>query len=210
MASTLGAGVDPSVLGGNQIFVTLRKGKRWPPTVVDVRCKYEETIGHLKELVASKSGVTADKQLVRRPRSIAGSPASPRAERTKTLAGHISPDGGGVWSALSCSGMARSSVAICTTTSRYASLPNPDSLAWRGTLDVTDGAVSRQRWVLRGLGAAESAQPTHGVLPHRLRHGALQTLGSYRLPPLERRSSVIDRSYVRTMRMAERGAGLLA
>jgi hypothetical protein len=71
MASTLGAGVDPSVLGGNQIFVTLRKGKSWPPTVVDVRCKYEETIGQLKELVAKKSGVTADKQLVRRPRSLA-------------------------------------------------------------------------------------------------------------------------------------------
>jgi hypothetical protein len=64
MASTLGAG-DFSSLGGNQIFVTLRKAKQWPPVVVDVRCKYEQTIGELKKMVETKSGVTPDKQLVR-------------------------------------------------------------------------------------------------------------------------------------------------
>eukprot|EP00241_Pyramimonas_parkeae_P007648 CAMPEP_0114252378 /NCGR_PEP_ID=MMETSP0058-20121206/15801_1 /TAXON_ID=36894 /ORGANISM="Pyramimonas parkeae, CCMP726" /LENGTH=149 /DNA_ID=CAMNT_0001366301 /DNA_START=92 /DNA_END=539 /DNA_ORIENTATION=+ len=56
-------GVDPSTLGGNQIFVTLRKGKLWPPTTVDVRVKYEETIGDLKKKVEKKTGVLPEKQL---------------------------------------------------------------------------------------------------------------------------------------------------
>jgi hypothetical protein len=42
--------------------VTLRKAKQWPPVVVDVRCKYEQTIGELKKMVETKSGVTPDKQ----------------------------------------------------------------------------------------------------------------------------------------------------
>lgn len=50
------------MFGGNQIFVSLRKGKHWPPTTVDVRVKYEETIAEVKKQVAAKTGVTADKQ----------------------------------------------------------------------------------------------------------------------------------------------------
>ena len=31
------SGVDPATLGGCQIFVTLRKGKEYPPKTTDVR-----------------------------------------------------------------------------------------------------------------------------------------------------------------------------
>lgn len=69
---------------GNQIFVTLQKGSRYPPTVVDVRqvlvdlllqqlevlrgawlvhrVKYEQTVKDIKVAVAKKTGVPADKQ----------------------------------------------------------------------------------------------------------------------------------------------------
>uniref|UniRef100_A0A7R9SUY0 Ubiquitin-like domain-containing protein n=1 Tax=Polyblepharides amylifera TaxID=1486889 RepID=A0A7R9SUY0_9CHLO len=55
MAST---GID---MGGNQIFVSLKKGKQWPPLTIDLRVKYEETIGHLKTKVHQKTSIPLDK-----------------------------------------------------------------------------------------------------------------------------------------------------
>ncbi len=47
---------------GNQIFVTLQKGNEYPPLVVDVRVKYEQTVSDIRAAVAKKTGVPADKQ----------------------------------------------------------------------------------------------------------------------------------------------------
>lgn len=47
---------------GNQIFVTLQKGSHYPPTVVDVRVKYEQTVSDIRAAVAKKTGVPTDKQ----------------------------------------------------------------------------------------------------------------------------------------------------
>ncbi|DBA99909.1 hypothetical protein WJX77_003242 [Trebouxia sp. C0004] len=47
---------------GNQIFVTLQKGDEYPPLVVDVRVKYEQTVSDIRAAVAKKTGVPADKQ----------------------------------------------------------------------------------------------------------------------------------------------------
>lgn len=47
---------------GNQIFVTLQKGNEYPPLVVDVRVKYEQTVSDIRAAVARKTGVPADKQ----------------------------------------------------------------------------------------------------------------------------------------------------
>ena len=49
---------------GNQIFVTLVKGREYPPATVDVRCRYVETIGDLRKKVAEKMGCPAEKQLL--------------------------------------------------------------------------------------------------------------------------------------------------
>jgi len=49
---------------GNQIFVSLRKGKAYPPTVCDVRVQYEETVLDLKKKVAEATDVPVDKQLL--------------------------------------------------------------------------------------------------------------------------------------------------
>mmetsp|Transcript_6813 Transcript_6813/g.16669 ORF Transcript_6813/g.16669 Transcript_6813/m.16669 type:complete len:155 (-) Transcript_6813:239-703(-) len=49
---------------GNQIFVSLRKGKDSPPTSCDVRAQYEETILDLKKKVEEATGVPVDKQLL--------------------------------------------------------------------------------------------------------------------------------------------------
>ncbi|KAK9828299.1 hypothetical protein WJX74_007779 [Apatococcus lobatus] len=49
---------------GNQIFVTLRRGREWPPKVCDVRAKYEDTILKIKQLVETRMGVPVDKQLL--------------------------------------------------------------------------------------------------------------------------------------------------
>ena len=42
---------------GNQIFVSMRKGKEYPPVCGDVRCQYEETIADLKKKVEEHTGV---------------------------------------------------------------------------------------------------------------------------------------------------------
>ncbi|EFJ49334.1 hypothetical protein VOLCADRAFT_90160 [Volvox carteri f. nagariensis] len=47
---------------GNQIFVTLRRGDEWPPRTVDVRVRYEQTIGDLKAAAAKALQVPVDKQ----------------------------------------------------------------------------------------------------------------------------------------------------
>lgn len=47
---------------GNQIFVTLQKGNRYPPLVVDVRAKYEQTVRDIRAAVEKKTGVPVDKQ----------------------------------------------------------------------------------------------------------------------------------------------------
>jgi len=47
---------------GNQIFVTLQKGNEYPPLVIDVRVKYEQTVSDIRAAVAKKTGVPADKQ----------------------------------------------------------------------------------------------------------------------------------------------------
>jgi len=49
-------------LGGNQIYVSLQKGKQWPPTTIDIRVKYEETIADLKRKVEKELGVPPEKQ----------------------------------------------------------------------------------------------------------------------------------------------------
>ena len=49
---------------GNQIFVTLRQGKAYPPLCCDVRAQYEETILDLKKKVEAETGVPVDKQLL--------------------------------------------------------------------------------------------------------------------------------------------------
>ena len=49
---------------GNQIFVTLVKGREYPPATVDVRCRYVETVGDLRKKVAEKMGCPAEKQLL--------------------------------------------------------------------------------------------------------------------------------------------------
>jgi len=49
---------------GNQIFVSMRKGKEYPPVCCDVRCQYEETIADLKKKVEEHTGVPVDKQLL--------------------------------------------------------------------------------------------------------------------------------------------------
>merc|ERR1712188_165795 len=49
---------------GNQIFVTLRKGKEYPPVCCDVRVQYEETILDLKKKVEEATEVPVDKQLL--------------------------------------------------------------------------------------------------------------------------------------------------
>ncbi|KAL3138309.1 hypothetical protein ABBQ32_006120 [Trebouxia sp. C0010 RCD-2024] len=55
-------GADAVAALGNQIFVTLQKGSHYPPTVVDVRVKYDQTVKDIKAAVAKKTGVPADKQ----------------------------------------------------------------------------------------------------------------------------------------------------
>merc|ERR1712060_155561 len=55
--------MEPNPLG-NQIFITLRRGKEWPPTCTDVRVKYEETIGDLKKKVFQKIGVPPENLLL--------------------------------------------------------------------------------------------------------------------------------------------------
>ncbi|WIA11504.1 hypothetical protein OEZ86_002476 [Tetradesmus obliquus] len=47
---------------GLQIFVTLRKGKSWPPSACDVRVRYDQTIADVKAAVAEKMGVPAEQQ----------------------------------------------------------------------------------------------------------------------------------------------------
>jgi len=47
---------------GNQIFITMRKGKTWPPAACDVRIRYEQTIGDLKAAVAAKMGIPVEQQ----------------------------------------------------------------------------------------------------------------------------------------------------
>jgi len=42
--------------------VTLQKGNEYPPLVVDVRVKYEQTVSDIRAAVAKKTGVPADKQ----------------------------------------------------------------------------------------------------------------------------------------------------
>ncbi|WZN63528.1 ubiquitin-like domain-containing protein [Chloropicon roscoffensis] len=49
---------------GNQIFVSMRKGKEYPPVCCDVRCQYEETIADLKKKVEEHTGIPVDKQLL--------------------------------------------------------------------------------------------------------------------------------------------------
>lgn len=48
-------------MGGNQIFVSIKKGKNWPPLTTDVRVKYEETIGDLRNKVSKKTTVPVEK-----------------------------------------------------------------------------------------------------------------------------------------------------
>ena len=49
---------------GNQIFITLVKGREYPPTTVDVRCGYNQTIQELREKLEAASGCPVDKQLL--------------------------------------------------------------------------------------------------------------------------------------------------
>lgn len=42
--------------------MTLQKGNEYPPLVVDVRVKYEQTVSDIRAAVAQKTGVPADKQ----------------------------------------------------------------------------------------------------------------------------------------------------
>merc|ERR1719181_699097 len=49
---------------GNQIFITLVRGKEYPPTTVDVRCGYNQTIGELRQKLEAASGCPVDKQLL--------------------------------------------------------------------------------------------------------------------------------------------------
>jgi len=49
---------------GNQLFVTLKKGKEYPPTCCDVRVQYEQTIMDLRKKVEEATGVPTDKQLL--------------------------------------------------------------------------------------------------------------------------------------------------
>ena len=42
--------------------MTLQKGTDYPPTVVDVRVKYEQTVSDIRTAVAKKTGVPADMQ----------------------------------------------------------------------------------------------------------------------------------------------------
>lgn len=37
--------------------MTVRRGRAWPPTVVDVRVRYEQTIGNLRDAAAAAAGV---------------------------------------------------------------------------------------------------------------------------------------------------------
>jgi len=48
-------------MGGNQIFISIKRGKEWPPTTFDLRVKYEETIAELKQKAEKKCGVPVDK-----------------------------------------------------------------------------------------------------------------------------------------------------
>ncbi|KAF8070871.1 Alpha-latrocrustotoxin-a [Scenedesmus sp. PABB004] len=48
---------------GLQIFVSLRRGKEWPPATCDVRVSYDETVSALKAAAAAKLGVRAADQL---------------------------------------------------------------------------------------------------------------------------------------------------
>merc|ERR1719269_177493 len=41
---------------GNQIFITLVKGREYPPTTVDVRCGYNQTIQELREKLETAAG----------------------------------------------------------------------------------------------------------------------------------------------------------
>mmetsp|Transcript_12358 Transcript_12358/g.23446 ORF Transcript_12358/g.23446 Transcript_12358/m.23446 type:complete len:151 (-) Transcript_12358:387-839(-) len=45
----------------SQIYVTIKKGKAWPPLTIDVRVKYEETIGTLRKKTSLKAKVPEDK-----------------------------------------------------------------------------------------------------------------------------------------------------
>lgn len=45
---------------GNQIFVTVRRGQAWPPTVLDIRVRYEQTIGDLRVAAAKAAGIPTD------------------------------------------------------------------------------------------------------------------------------------------------------
>lgn len=47
---------------GNQIGVSFRRGKEYPPTYADLRVKYEETVLDLKKKVEEKLGIPVDKQ----------------------------------------------------------------------------------------------------------------------------------------------------
>lgn len=47
---------------GNQIFITMRKGRSSPPAACDVRIRYEQTIGDLKAAVAAKMGIPVEQQ----------------------------------------------------------------------------------------------------------------------------------------------------
>lgn len=60
-------GASGESLGGNQIFVTLRRGTAYPPQTVDVRVRYTETVAVLKERVAAATGVPVEQMQARRP-----------------------------------------------------------------------------------------------------------------------------------------------
>ncbi|KAL6779924.1 hypothetical protein ACKKBG_A14325 [Auxenochlorella protothecoides x Auxenochlorella symbiontica] len=45
---------------GNQIFITVRRGKQYPPKTIDVRIKYEQTIRDLREAAAASFGLSLD------------------------------------------------------------------------------------------------------------------------------------------------------
>ncbi|GAX76128.1 hypothetical protein CEUSTIGMA_g3571.t1 [Chlamydomonas eustigma] len=46
---------------GNQLFISIRKGKEWPAKVFDVRIHYDESIKDIKEAVCSKLGIPLEK-----------------------------------------------------------------------------------------------------------------------------------------------------
>ncbi|KAG1661311.1 hypothetical protein FOA52_008658 [Chlamydomonas sp. UWO 241] len=46
---------------GNQIFLSIKKGSTWPPTVFDLRATYESTLGELRAGAAARLGISAEK-----------------------------------------------------------------------------------------------------------------------------------------------------